>query len=260
MIKIANYDVMDYSIGYKIAEIIQSKFEDMSAKEIYELLNNLTPTRNGGTTVSNFVISNFYKVPIDIQNLLFRVADTFYGAGSVAIAIESNFYALPDDIRNQLLLKLADKESAISYVFNKVISKMNELPPDVRDQLLLKLASKESLVVGIIKPIILDFHQLPENIRNILFELANKPNLAWWLGANLATAIVSNFDKLPEEVTIKLLTILVDKSPYCVFRELAYNFDKLPENVRNLLLRVPENKDAAQNIAYFVTDNFDKLS
>lgn len=45
-----------------------------------------------------------------------------------------------------------------------------------------------------------------------------------------------------------------------ISRTIVDNFDRLPEDTRNeLLLKIADNKDAAEYVAYAVSHNFNKL-
>ena len=64
---------------------------------------------NDNTALPNAIASNFDKLPDDVRKLLFKMADAL--PLIVSYTMESNFDKLPNNIRNELLIKLADKES-----------------------------------------------------------------------------------------------------------------------------------------------------
>ncbi|GAH75237.1 unnamed protein product, partial [marine sediment metagenome] len=88
--------------------------------------------------------------------------------------------------------------------------------------LLKYLAGKEETVRDVVSAIIDNFDKLPENIRQILFTLAKKDEAA----GVVAFAIIDSFDELPEDV-----------------RE-------------QLLLTLAENDEAAGGVAFAIAENF----
>jgi hypothetical protein len=111
----------------------------------------------------------------------------------------------------------------------------------------------------------------------VLVKLADNKEASEYDVWNVASAVSSNFDKLPDNVRNELLVKLADKLLYnfdefffqmvrppsiakAVANIISSNFDKLPDNVRNeLLVKLADNKEAAREIPWTICSNFDKL-
>jgi len=125
-------------------------------------------------------------------------------------------------------------------------------------RLLKYLAGKEEIARDVVSAIIDNFDKLPENIRQILFTLAEKDEAA----SDVAYAIAKHFNELPENVREQLLLTLVEKDGaiWDVAFATRVNFNELPENVREqLLLTLAEKDDAASEVAFVIAENFNEL-
>lgn len=90
----------------------------------------------------------------------------------------------------------------------------------------------------------------------VLAKLSKRNEVSWWIPFSIA----NYFDKLPERARTDLLVSLSRKGHAGgVANAITMNFRKASEDERNLLLKISEKDDAAEQIALLTTYNLDGL-
>jgi hypothetical protein len=146
---------------------------------------------------AGIIAANFYKLPKNVRNLLFKSGDSEDTAADVVFAISSNYERLPENIRNELLLKIGDKKEADFTMATIVRDNFDKLP----ENLSLKLAegNRNSVTARVLVfAVSSHFNELLKNVRNeLLIRLAGKKEKA--------EILAQNSDMLSESIKSELL-------------------------------------------------------
>ncbi len=232
--------------------------EDSGCKRIFfEVLKKVADESKASRNVIKVIAENFNKIPENIRNELFlKLADRSEATEGLVNIIVVNFDKLPNNIQ-KILFKLSEKGWAARYVVRAIGENFDKFPGNIRNELLLRLADKYEAAEDLANIIVENFNKLPNNVQNILFTLSQIDKVARFV----ARAIRRNFDKIPENIRNELLLRLADK--YEAAEDLANiiveNFNKLPNNVQNILFIFANNKVAAWYVIWAIVLNFKKL-
>lgn len=188
-----------------VALAVAMNFEKLPEGVRNQLLLKLSKINEAATGVVHAVVTNFERLPAEIQNLLFKFAEMDASAGAVAMHMVGNFERFPEEIRNQLLLKAAETAT------KPVVENFEGLPKDVRDSLPSLLWQsfhyKGAAAISVAFAVAINFEKSPEKLRNFLPKLLERDEVARFLanqskhGEGKAKVLLS---KLPEEVRKRL--------------------------------------------------------
>jgi hypothetical protein len=187
------------------------------------------------------------------QELLIILAKRHTSDFTVVHYLKDNFDTLSEDIRNKLILSLSRgrDDLAVGYLFELVTSNFDRLPGlDPEDLLLSHLSKccntrfvKERAATSIIS----NFDKLPNDVQGLILPWAEDPDLH----NSVASSIVDNFDKVSEEVK-NLFFRLANKNEVVPSISEAiidnYDSDKLPKEVKDLLFSFADNKSNARSM------------
>ncbi len=180
-------------------------------------------------------------------------------AENISEYLNNTFAFIGLEIRNELILKLAKFENALSNLATLIIENF-EIVPDEAKNILLKLASEESSAKYVADVFQYKFYTIPLNFRNELLQYlpVNKETTS-----SIAHIINESFSKIPEDIRDKLISelILFTEAEFYKFKILKFNFAKIPENLRNeLLVHLAKMPNVARKIAFLTRENIKHIS
>ena len=118
------------ALGYLL---IEDGYTTQINREIFsELLLKLSERSSIAQNIASVVAKNYDALPEEVRNLLFKISEIDDAAYNLAWDVNINFNKLPDSVRNALLLKLSEKDAAVSVVADAVAYYFDELPENVQ--------------------------------------------------------------------------------------------------------------------------------
>jgi hypothetical protein len=128
-----------------IFRAIADHFDNLPPDTLEQLLSIVAREYKVAPHVATFIISNFNRLPSNVHEILFRLENDCDAVWELTDSIVKNYDKLPSNVQHILFtLADSDKSEAHDSVAYAIADHFDNLPPDTLEQLLLKLANKDS--------------------------------------------------------------------------------------------------------------------
>jgi hypothetical protein len=245
-------NMTDDKILFLLFLFISNYFDINSMKEIYREMKD--ELNLAGAQKFDRILNWFNNDKITIGGYV-EFSHPSYSGALKYLLVEDGFPTrINEDIFSRLLLRLVEKDDVAEDVVKTIARYFNEITEEMRNKLLFRLSENDEVAGDVAEIVAENYNKLPENLQNLLFNFAEKREIA----ESVAWAIRKNLSALPRKDQKNLLFKLAENDEVAgdVAEIVAENYSRLPESLQNLLFNLAERDETASAVAHAVKDNF----